>query len=86
MIHAVDDSCGNSLKGGHLSVMQLVHIDQLLADHDHKRQEIKYAPRLVAIAGITAGAALLAAGVAIGAALISAIHLLPMVAAPVGAQ
>jgi hypothetical protein len=34
------------------------------ADHDRKRQEIRYAPWLAMIAGMTAGAAFFAAGVA----------------------
>jgi hypothetical protein len=45
---------------------KLAHIDQLLADHDRKRQEIKLAPWQLAIAGMTAGAALFAAGAAAG--------------------
>jgi len=43
---------------------KLAHIDQMLADHDRKRQEIKYAPWLAIISGMTAGAALFAAGAA----------------------
>ena len=50
---------------------KLAHIDQMLADHDRKRQEIRYAPwqLFVAFAGpaiglMTAGAALFAAGAA----------------------
>lgn len=43
---------------------KLAHIDQMLADHDRKRQEIRYAPALVMTSGMTAGAALLAAGAA----------------------
>jgi hypothetical protein len=47
---------------------KLAHIDQMLADHDRKRQEIKYAPWVlllpVAIGLLTAGAALFAAGAA----------------------
>jgi hypothetical protein len=43
---------------------KLAHIDQMLADHDRKRQEIRYAPWLAVLAGMTAGAAFFAAGVA----------------------
>jgi hypothetical protein len=43
---------------------KLAHIDQMLADHDRKRQEIRYAPFLAMISGMTAGAALFAAGAA----------------------
>lgn len=43
---------------------KLAHIDQMLADHDRKRQEIRFAPWLVMISGMTAGAAFFAAGVA----------------------
>jgi hypothetical protein len=57
---------------------QLAHIDQMLADnrriasdirridadHDRKRQEIRYAPWLAVLAGMTTGAALFAAGAA----------------------
>lgn len=49
---------------------KLAHIDQMLADHDRKRQEMKYAPMTLAIAGMTAGAALLVAGAAIGGLLV----------------
>jgi hypothetical protein len=48
---------------------KLVHIDLMLADHDRKRQEIRLAPWSIAFAGMTAGAALFAAGAAVGAAL-----------------
>ena len=41
---------------------KLAHIDQMLADHDRKRQEIRYAPIVAMISGMSAGAALLAAG------------------------
>jgi hypothetical protein len=41
---------------------KLAHIDQMLADHDRKRQEIKYAPFLAIMSGMIAGAALFAAG------------------------
>jgi hypothetical protein len=43
---------------------KLAHIDQMLADHDRKRQEIRYAPWLAALSGMTTGAALFAAGAA----------------------
>jgi hypothetical protein len=43
---------------------KLAHIDQMLADHDRKRQEIRYQPVLAAISGMTAGAAFFAAGIA----------------------
>jgi hypothetical protein len=43
---------------------KLAHIDQMLADHDRKRQEIKYEPWAIALSGMTAGAALFAAGAA----------------------
>lgn len=46
---------------------RLVHIDQMLADHDRKRQEMRFAPWQVAFAGMSAGAALFAAGAAAGA-------------------
>lgn len=38
--------------------------DRIRADHDRKRQEIKYQPIVAMISGMTAGAALLAAGAA----------------------
>ena len=43
---------------------KLAHIDQMLADHDRKRQEIRLAPWALALSGMTAGAALFAAGAA----------------------
>ena len=43
---------------------KLAHIDQMLADHDRKRQEIRYAPWVLALSGLTAGAAIFAAGAA----------------------
>jgi hypothetical protein len=52
---------------------KLAHIDQMLADHDRKRQEIRLAPWLAAFAGMTAGAALFAAGAAVGALLVKMI-------------
>jgi hypothetical protein len=45
---------------------QIAHIDQMLADAARKRQEIRFAPWQLAIAGMTSGAALFAAGVAFG--------------------
>jgi hypothetical protein len=49
---------------------RLVHIDQMLADNDRKRQKIKLAPWLAAFAGMTAGAAVFALGAAVGAAFV----------------
>ena len=43
---------------------KLAHIDQMLADHDRKRQEIKYAPLLAVLTGMGAAAAFFSAGVA----------------------
>jgi hypothetical protein len=43
---------------------KLARIDQMLADHDRKRQEIRLAPWALVIAGMTAGAAFFAAGAA----------------------
>jgi len=43
---------------------KLAHIDQMLADHDRKRQEIRYAPWVLVLSGLTTGAALFAAGAA----------------------
>jgi len=50
---------------------KITHIDQMLADidrnfaeRDRRRQEITYAPWLAVISGLTAGAALFAAGAA----------------------
>jgi hypothetical protein len=43
---------------------KLAHIDQMLADHDRKRQEIRFAPWQIAVTFMTAGAALFAAGAA----------------------
>lgn len=43
---------------------RLAHIDQMLADHDLKRQEIRLAPWSLALGGATSGAALFAAGAA----------------------
>jgi len=43
---------------------KLAHIDQMLADHDRKRQEIGLAPWLAICTGMTTGAALFAAGAA----------------------
>jgi len=43
---------------------KLAHIDQTLADHDRKRQEIRFAPWQLVVTGMTTGAALFAAGAA----------------------
>ena len=43
---------------------KIAHIDQMLADHDRKRQEIRYAPWLLVLSAMTTGAALFAAGAA----------------------
>lgn len=43
---------------------KLAHIDQMLADHDRKRQEIAYAPILAIFTGMGTGAAFFAAGAA----------------------
>lgn len=43
---------------------KLARIDQLLADRDRKRQEIRLAPWQLSLAGMTSGAALFAAGAA----------------------
>jgi tetrahydromethanopterin S-methyltransferase subunit D len=43
---------------------KLAHIDQMLADRDRKRQEIRYAPWQMALTGMGTGAALFAAGAA----------------------
>jgi len=43
---------------------KLAHIDQMLADHDRRRQEIRLAPWQLVLAGMTSGAALFAAGAA----------------------
>jgi hypothetical protein len=43
---------------------KLAHIDQMLADHDRKRQEIKLAPWGLVVGAMTTGAALFAAGAA----------------------
>jgi hypothetical protein len=43
---------------------KLAHIDQMPADHDRKRQEIRPAPLALALTGMTAGAALFAASAA----------------------
>jgi type VI protein secretion system component VasF len=43
---------------------KLAHIDQMLADHDRKRQEIRYQPWLAVTTGMTAGAAIFAAALA----------------------
>jgi hypothetical protein len=43
---------------------KLAHIDLMLAAHDRKRQEIRYQPFLAVVSGMTAGAAVFAAGAA----------------------
>ena len=43
---------------------KLAHIDQMLVGRDRKRQEIRPAPWQIALGGMTAGAALFAAGAA----------------------
>lgn len=43
---------------------KLAHIDQMLANHDRKRQEIPLATWQIALTGMGAGAALSAAGAA----------------------
>lgn len=52
---------------------RLVHIDQMLADHDRKRQEIKYAFWQVITASVTAFSAVFIAGAAVGALLVRTI-------------
>ncbi len=44
---------------------QIAHIDQMLADASRKRQEVTYQPWSVMTSGMTAGAALFAAGAAV---------------------
>jgi hypothetical protein len=44
---------------------KLAHIDLMLAQHDRARQEIRYAPFIAMTSGMTAGAALFAAGAAL---------------------
>jgi hypothetical protein len=43
---------------------KLAHIDQMLADHDRERQEIRLAPWQLALGGVASGAALFAAAFA----------------------
>ena len=43
---------------------KLAHIDQMLADHDRRRQEIRRAPWQLVMTGMAGGAALFAAGAA----------------------
>jgi len=43
---------------------KIAHIDQMLADHDRKRQEIAFAPLTLFLTTLGAGAALFAAGAA----------------------
>ena len=56
---------------------QTIRIDKMLADihrnyaeWDRRQQEMRHAPWQLAIAGMTAGAALMAAGVALGATIV----------------
>jgi hypothetical protein len=49
---------------------RLAHIDQMLAEHDRKRQEIKLAPWQLVLGGATTSAAILAAWTAFLAFLI----------------
>ncbi len=44
---------------------KLAHIDLMLAQHDRLRHEMGYTPIVAGISGLTAGAALLAAGFAL---------------------
>jgi len=44
--------------------VKLAHIDQMLADHDRKRQEIRLAPWQIGLSLMTMGAAFFAAGAA----------------------
>ena len=43
---------------------RLAHIEQMQADRDRKRQEIRYAPWALVLSGMTSGAAVFAAGAA----------------------
>ena len=43
---------------------KLAHIDQMLADRDRKRQEVRLAPHMLVLTGMGSGAALFAAGAA----------------------
>jgi len=43
---------------------KLAHIDRMLADHDRKPQEIRLAPWVLVLSGVTSGAAVFAAGAA----------------------
>ncbi len=43
---------------------KLAHIDQMLADHDRKRQEIRLVPWVLVLSGVTSGAAVFAVGAA----------------------
>ena len=49
---------------------KLAHIDQMLADHDHERQEICLAPWQLILTGMATGVGLLA----VAAALIKLLH------------
>jgi hypothetical protein len=45
---------------------KLAHIDQMLADRDRKRQELRLAPWQLLITGMAVGGGLLAIGAALG--------------------
>jgi hypothetical protein len=53
---------------------KLARIDQMLAEHDRRRQEIRFARWQIAFAGMTAGAALFAAGAAFSRAVDEAVQ------------
>lgn len=54
-----------SYESGSIDIREkLAHIDQMLAEHDRKRQEIRFAPWLAVMTGMGTGAALFAAGAA----------------------
>lgn len=55
---------------------RLARIDQLLADHDRKRQELLFAPWQLVLAGVTAGAALMTVGAALTIAVATVFKLL----------
>ena len=58
-----DDTAG--VNEAELNVREkLAHIDQMLADHDRKRQEIRFAPWQLVLTGMGTGAAVFAAGAA----------------------
>lgn len=58
-------SAMTDVSGDQLDVREkLAHIDQMLADHDRKHQEIKLATWQLVLTGMTTGAALFAADAA----------------------